>query len=52
MKDLFLKLINTFNQSGKILDAGMSSKISTVTLIKDGKQYVLSIRLEKENTDA
>lgn len=52
MKDLFVELINTFNQCGEITDAGMSDRISTVTIVKDNKQYVLSIRLDKENVNA
>lgn len=52
MNKLFLALLNTFNYLGKITNAYMSERISTVDLKLDGKKYVLSIRLEEEEKDA
>lgn len=52
MKELFMKLISTFYVCGDIKHACMYESISTIELERNGKKYVLSIRLEEEKENA
>ncbi len=52
MKNLFMKLLNTFEPLGELIDVCMYRTVSNITLKHGDKIYVLSIRQEEEKKDA